>query len=95
LRPTVGVSLQMVAAATNVGEETWVFEHQYAGLAVEKHPGRGNEIVALGQLSKSELGKFNAGTGKIIGDTRVGRVFSLEKPPGIGRGCIRIGRDLR
>jgi hypothetical protein len=62
LRAAVGVNLQLVAAATNVGEETRVFEHRYSGLAVEKDPRRGNEIVALGRLSKSELGEFNAGT---------------------------------
>jgi len=36
LRAAVDVNLQLVAAATNVGEETRVFEHRYGGLAVEK-----------------------------------------------------------
>ena len=58
LRAAVGVNFQLVAAASNLGEETWVFEtwvfeHQYGGLAVKKQPGRGDEFVAVSQVGKS------------------------------------------
>ena len=83
MRAAVGVDFELVAAATNVGEETGVFEHRYGGLAVKEHPGRGDELVAHSQVSKSDLGKFIAGTDG-IGNRRVGPMVGLEKLNGIG-----------
>jgi len=83
LRAAVGVDFELVAAATNVGEETGIFEHQYGELAVKEHPGRGDELVALNLVSKNELGKFIAGTDG-IGNRRVGPMAGLEKLNGIG-----------
>jgi len=88
-----GVDFELVAAATNIGEETGFFEHRYGGLAVEEHPGRGDELVGLSQVSKSELGKFNAGTDG-ISDRLVDPMDGLEKLNGIGICSARAAGTL-
>ena len=54
LGAAIGVDLQLTVAAPDVSEEIRVFENRNSRLAVEKHPGRWDELVTRGQLGKGK-----------------------------------------
>ena len=55
LGAVICVNLQLAVAALDVPEEIRVFENQNSRLAVEKHPGRWDELVTRGQLGEGKI----------------------------------------
>jgi len=49
------VNLQLAVAAPDVREEIRGFENLNSRLAVEKHPGRWDELVTRGQLGEGKI----------------------------------------
>ena len=55
LGAAIGVNLQLTVAAPDVNEEIRVLKNRNSRLAVEKHPGRWDELVPRGQLSEGDI----------------------------------------
>jgi len=55
LGAVIGVDIQLTVAAPDVSEKIRVFKNRNSRLAVEKHPGRWNELVTRGQLGEGKI----------------------------------------
>jgi hypothetical protein len=80
LGAAIGVNLQLTVAAPEVREEIRVFENRNSRLAVEKHPGRWDELVKRGQLGEGKIRNLMVRV-VIIGDNGLG-VRGFEKRHG-------------